>query len=95
MRIRATTNNLFGWPGGFGRRRPTALAHYDPETDVAVFKIRAEPSVRREEQPWEGVHEYSATGELVAVEIRFASAMLPPEILGEMPGPGVGTQGAT
>jgi uncharacterized protein YuzE len=70
---------------GRGRRVPMDLATFDAEADVARFTVRDEPMARREEQAWGGVFEYGRAGEIVGVEVRFASAMLPVDLLRALP----------
>jgi uncharacterized protein YuzE len=68
---------------------PTDLARYDPETDIAFFKVRGAAPTRSEEQAWGGRLDYDDDGEVVGVEIRWAGNMLPGELLGVLPGGGV------
>jgi hypothetical protein len=73
---------------GLGRSTRGNSAFFDPGADIAFFKVRTEPMTRREERPWGGAFEYNRADEVVGVEVRFASAMFPADLLRALPAPG-------
>ncbi|HEY2480447.1 MAG TPA: DUF2283 domain-containing protein [Solirubrobacterales bacterium] len=61
-------------------------ANYDPEADIALFRINGDPIVRGERQNWGGVYRYNNADEVVQVEIWFAANSLPEWLIAVLPG---------
>lgn len=62
-------------------------AFYDPDADIAVFRIADEPLVRGEKQSWGGVYGYDSAGDVVRVGVWFAANSLPEFLIAALPRP--------
>lgn len=69
-------------------------AHYDPDADVAFFRVRGDPVIYVVEQDWGALFGYNDAGVVVSIEIWFAGNTLPEPLVAALPGRGADERGS-